>query len=189
MIRYVQPTPAPVILVTLCSVLAWDRMPAHNKADRPRVLVVPEKPGSSAKKGTTKLENVVSFCLPLARPSVGATETGHYPQGASDRFCRRNDSRGSDTVKPRLSGDPQADRAALFVGGALDKVPSEILAADTASSSASILPRASRPSCSLPWRRSKAQAIRVARTYWRWRLTWNLSGCTSPRRAPLAYIR
>src|ERR1700752_2198109 len=76
----------------------------------------------------------------------------------------------------------------FFVGGALDKVPSEPwrqygplfrkYSTDTIT-----------PELLAALAQIESTGNPVARTYWRWRLTWNPLGYTSPRRAPLAFIR
>ena len=76
----------------------------------------------------------------------------------------------------------------FFVGGALDKVPSETwrqygplfrkYSTDTIT-----------PELLAALAQIESTGNPVARTYWRWRLTWNPLGYTSPRRAPLAFIR
>ena len=76
----------------------------------------------------------------------------------------------------------------FFVGGALDKAPSETwqqygplfrkYSTDTIT-----------PELLAALAQIESTGNPVARTYWRWRLTWTLSGCTSPRQAPSAYIR
>ena len=110
---------------------------------------------------------------------MGATETGHCTGGGSDRFRRSDDPRGILAGKVVYQVVRKPTELLFFVGGALDKVPSK-----TWQQYGPIFRKYSTDTITPELLAALAQIEStgnpVARTYWRWRLTWNPFGVYKP---------
>ena len=104
--------------------------------------------------------------------STSATEARASTAGGSDRWRRGDPACARRADEPRLSGDPQADRAVFFVGHALDKEPAETWRQYgplfRTYSTGTITPELLAALAQV-----ESSGNPVARTYWRWRLSLN----------------